>query len=127
MRPNLLELLLVLLPLSHMNSSHILRPLSRELSPCVRLCVSLCLSLMLTHKHPILPLCFCLRVAACLFPLLFCPPLERDWKVYAHSSFHSPVSVLLLAHLHVHFSSLTLSSGLCIQLHREPGSSSSFN
>lgn len=26
-----------------------------------------------------------LRVAACLFPLLFCPPLERDWKVCARS------------------------------------------
>ncbi len=87
----------VLPSLSHMNSSHIPLPLSQELSPCVRV------SVFLWHSHTNTPhfLFAFASVAAYLFPLLFCPPLERDWKVYADSHIHSPVSVLLLVHHHV--------------------------
>lgn len=55
---------------------------------CLLVCVCLSGSLSNTHKHPTLPLCCCLSVAACLFPLLFCPPLERDRKVFTDSYVH---------------------------------------
>lgn len=97
MRLNLFELWLVLLALFHTNSflHFLFFVLFQGNSLLVLVCD--CLSSTLAHKHPLLPLYFCFRAAACLFPLLFCPPLERDWKVYAYSSIQSPLSEMLLA------------------------------
>lgn len=65
------------LPPPCFRSPHHLHPLSP--SP---------LSFLLPNLHTNISyflLALSLRVAACLFPLLFCPPLERDWKVCARS------------------------------------------
>lgn len=69
-------------PVSHEQLSHSSSTITGIVSSCVSLSLFLSHTHTHTHKHPTLPLCSCLRVAACLFPLLFCPPLERDWKVH---------------------------------------------
>lgn len=71
-------------PPSPTDSSHTLPPLSQETSPLVRL------SFLLWHSHTnIPPVLFASprSRSAHPFPLLFCPPLEGDWKVYQSNSF----------------------------------------
>lgn len=106
-----------------LSSFHIPRSLSQSLFVCVTL------TFIQTHAHTQTShtsSSFWPRVAACLFPLLFCPPLERDRKVSAHSHIQSSVSVPVVARRHVgqSFGSALLHLRLgSQQLNSQPGSS----
>lgn len=82
----------VLPALSHMNSFRIPRPLLQELFPLV--CVSVLLQSAHTwHTNGPHFLSDSSSQSLPLFLLLFCPPLERDWKIYSNALSLPSVSV----------------------------------